>query len=79
MLPLRQDQPTPLAEIGMRKRGFFGWIFLVIFIAWNVLMVGWFVSYLAIREGTGLAGFFLLIVWAVGSIITGLLAQFTRG
>lgn len=27
--------------IEKRKRGFFGWVFLLIFIAWNVIMVIW--------------------------------------
>lgn len=28
-----------------RKRGFFGWMFLLIFIGWNVLMLSWLFNY----------------------------------
>lgn len=27
-----------------RRRGFFGWVFLLIFIGWNVLMVAWLIA-----------------------------------
>lgn len=79
-----------------RRRGFFGWIFLAIFIAWNALMILWLVSAIvsmgvliesaatdAERAGSGIgagiATTFILIIWAAGAIVTGLLAMVTRG
>jgi fucose permease len=66
-----------------RKRGFFGWLFLLIFIGWNVLMLLWMISALSRPEAAGAAGgiafFILLVIWAVGSVVTGLLALVFRG
>ena len=31
--------------IEKRKRGFFGWVFLVLFIGWNALMLIWLLSF----------------------------------
>jgi hypothetical protein len=78
----------------VRKRGFFGWVFLVIFWLFNALMV-WFLYDVSVRVGTysrqigateyrtteialmNIAA--VLFFWALGSVITGLLAYFTRG
>lgn len=77
-----------------RKRGFFGWIFLILFLAWNVLMIGWLLIYAqdvsgmetssAAEEtgkniGVSIGVGVILFIWGFGSIITGLLAVLTRG
>jgi hypothetical protein len=79
----------------VRQRGFFGWVFLIIFLAFNALMLWWLVAYwsqigplvtagteaekaggaIGATIGTGL----ILAIWAVGAVITGLLAILTRG
>jgi len=79
----------------VRKRGFFGWVFLLIFLGFNALMLAWLISYWSIpgeginsadsakAAGTAIGGTIgtgmLLTVWVFGSIITGLLALVTRG
>lgn len=76
------------------RRGFFGWIFLLIFWGWNLLMV-WALlkgasatdcaQYASQAEqtgcnaGAGLGIIMVMVVWAVGSVVFGLLAYFTRG
>lgn len=81
--------------IEKRKRGFFGWLFLLVFLAWNAICLVWLVTGLAaindiprtdgdgldsVRTfGTSIAVGFVLIVWALGAVITGLLALVTRG
>jgi hypothetical protein len=76
-----------------RRRGFFGWIFLLLFWGFNALMfysivkgVGDTTSFYAdpaMRKahdvGTGLAVMIWLVFWAAGAVIFGLLAHFTRG
>lgn len=66
-----------------RKRGFFGWIFLLVFILWNVFMVVWMAAALSQTGDNAAAGgiafMILLIVWAAGSLVTGILALLTRG
>ena len=65
-----------------RRRGFFGWVFLLIFLAFNAFMTAWMVAVWNVG-GTGLssgiATAVLLFVWAAGAIVTGLLALLTRG
>lgn len=79
----------------VRKRGVFGWFFLLLFLGFNLLMalaffggmssVGDMPSATSEAEtagraiGTTLAGGMILLVWALGSVITGLLAMLTRG
>lgn len=78
----------------VRKRGFFGWVFLLIFLAFNAFMALWvWAAFDAAGSmdaasdaeraghavGTGIAVFTIMIVWAVGAFITGLLALLTRG
>lgn len=82
--------------IERRKRGFFGWLFLLIFLGWNIIMVIWIFAYgntindsmstatsdaarAGAQIGAGIGIFMILIVWAVGAIVTGLLALLTRG
>jgi len=80
--------------IEKRKRGVFGWLFLLIFWGWNALMA-WAVlagagatdcaRYASEAErtgcqaGTGIGIMMLLVFWAVGSVVFGLLAYFARG
>ncbi|WP_157018346.1 hypothetical protein [Mesorhizobium xinjiangense] len=79
----------------IRKRGFFGWFFLIVFLAFNGLMLLWLVSYWqmigdgissndsAVAAATAIGGTIgtgmLMFIWVLGSIITGLLALVTRG
>jgi len=77
-----------------RKRGFFGWIFLIIFWGWNALMAWALVmgagaancaQYATRAEqdgcnaGAGIGIMMVLFMWAVGSVVFGMLAYFTRG
>lgn len=77
-----------------RKRGFFGWLFLLLFIGFNLLMLLWLVSYWshlgalspasdAERAGTAIGGTIgsgmLITLWAMGDIILGLFVLLTRG
>jgi hypothetical protein len=78
----------------IRKRGFFGWLFLLLFLAFNLLMIAWLASYWSLlaqttelteaaRVGKTIGGTIgsgaLLLLWAMGSVILGLLAILTRG
>jgi hypothetical protein len=79
----------------IRKRGFFGWVFLLIFLGFNALMVAWLVTYwnligdhLTSGSEAGRAGAaigatvatgMIFFFWAAGAVITGLLALLTRG
>lgn len=87
------DCPKCGKQLRKPKRGFFGKLCLWSFYIFNALMVVWLVSGLsavsdieAVSEaekagaaiGTGIGVTFILIVWAVGDIITGLLALMTR-
>jgi hypothetical protein len=88
--------PIPPATVRreIRKRGFFGWLFLLLFLAFNVLMVVWLFDYWshlsntvdaseAARTGKLIGGTLgtgvLMFVWVMGSVILGLLAILTRG
>lgn len=84
---------TQIVRREVRKRGFFGWVFLLIFIGWNVLMLLWLIASLngigqqldassnpdATAVGNAIGMMFLIFVWAAGSLIFGLLAILTRG
>jgi hypothetical protein len=79
----------------VRKRGFFGWLFLLLFLGFNVFMVMWMVSAVALVAdgpaavteaekagraiGAGIGMTFILVIWALGAVVTGLLALLTRG
>jgi len=80
--------------IETRKRGVFGWIFLLMFWAWSALMaVALYVSFLPLPDpqvsssgvrsgallGEAIATTMLLSVWASGAVILGLCAMLTRG
>jgi hypothetical protein len=78
----------------IRKRGFFGWCFLLLFIGFNIFML-WGViagasnvSHMEATTEAEKAGHavgavlgigMLLFFWACGSIVLGLLALVTRG
>ncbi len=85
---------TKIIRRETRKRGFFGWIFLLLFIAFNLIMLAWLVSYWNVlsnsaattdaeKVGTAIGGTIgsgiLLAVWALGDIILGLFVLLTRG
>lgn len=79
----------------VRRRGFFGWVFLVIFLLFNALMLFWLVRYWsavselypqtpgAEQTGAGIGAAIgtgtIMFVWTMGSVVTGLLALITRG
>ncbi|TAA54800.1 hypothetical protein [Shinella sp. JR1-6] len=78
----------------VRKRGFFGWVFLLIFIGFNLLMLLWIIAGLSAVGGAPAASDaenagraigsaigvgIIFFIWACGSIILGLLALVTRG
>jgi hypothetical protein len=79
--------------IERRRRGVFGWIFLLLFWGFNALMLYAIVkgvgdnasSYAdpAMRRahdaGAALAVMIWLVFWAAGAVVFGLLAHFTRG
>lgn len=78
-----------------RKRGFFGWVFLLVFLGWNALMAYWLFKVFGAMGGAPVpdteAGKnsqaaaqvvsfgIILLVWALGSIVTGIPAMLTRG
>jgi hypothetical protein len=75
--------------------GFFGWIFLILFLLFNGLMVVWLFSYWSTvlpmsttgsqagragaAIGTTLGTGFIISIWTCGSIVLGLFVLFTRG
>ncbi|MFP9138688.1 hypothetical protein ACLI1C_16030 [Devosia sp. XGJD_8] len=77
-----------------RKRGFFGWIFMILFILFNVLMLAWMIggmnaatSTAAVGQaeeagraiGTAMGAGIILFIWVAGAVILGLFALLTRG
>lgn len=76
------------------KLGFFGWVWRILLLLWQVAMIAWFVSATAavapmIEEGNdaqsagaalglGLGWMFILIFWAAGTVILGLFVLLTR-
>ncbi len=78
----------------VRKRGFFGWLFLILFYAFNLVMLFWLVSYWSLLSGTietseaarvgktigGTIGSGVIVFcWGFGAVILGLFAILTRG
>jgi hypothetical protein len=77
-----------------RTRGVFGWFFMLLFWGWNALMLWALVAgagatncakYATAAErtgcqaGTGMGVMMILTMWAVGSVVFGMLAYFSRG
>ncbi len=86
--------PSKIIRRETRKRGFFGWIFLIVFWLFNALMGAWLVSYFgflskmevsgsAESAGRAIGGTIgtgmLLGIWASGAIILGILVLLSRG
>jgi hypothetical protein len=78
----------------IRKRGFFGWIFLLLFWAFNLFMAAWLFTYWhqlsqvgdrssAEHTGAMIGGTIgtgvIAFFWVAGAVILGLLAILTRG
>lgn len=77
-----------------RKRGIFGWIFLILFILFNVMMLVWLFAYWSSLAGTtassdaeaagkaiggAIGSGMLLFFWVAGDIVLGLFVLLTRG
>ncbi|MDI6837463.1 MAG: hypothetical protein QMD99_17360 [Rhizobiaceae bacterium] len=77
-----------------RKRGIFGWLFLLLFIGFNLLMIAWLVNYWSILSdvssaseaefvgraiGGTIGSGMLITLWALGDIILGSFVLLTRG
>jgi Mn2+/Fe2+ NRAMP family transporter len=79
-----------------RKRGFFGWIFLILFFGFNAMMLyGTFAGLAGTGQqitaassdaertgaaiGTAIGVSMILVVWAAGAVILGLLVLLTPG
>jgi hypothetical protein len=69
----------------VRKRGFFGWVFLILFLVFNAFMALLLFGLWAhpgsgrITNGEVLGGGLVIFSWCLGSVILGLLALLTRG
>ena len=74
----RSMNEIPYTRVEKRQRGFFGWLFLVLFLLWNAFMLLVAIG-LVSEDASVLYGLFGLIIWVIGSAITGLLAIVTRG
>ena len=85
---------TKIIRRETRKRGFFGWIFLILFILFNVLMALWLFAYWsslanmsagsdAEAAGRAIGGTIgsgmLVFLWAAGDVVLGLFVLLTRG
>lgn len=81
-------------QIQKRKRGFFGWLFLLLFFGFNLLMMFWLFRYWGQLAGTtatsdaasigkaigGTIGSgLILFIWGFGAVILGMFALLTRG
>lgn len=78
-----------------RKRGFFGWLFLLLFFAFNAFMLyalaGGFANVASTPSptdsasqagraiGIAMGSGFLIFIWVAGAVILGLFALLTRG
>ncbi len=75
------------------KLGFFGWLWRILFVGWQVLMVAWFLGYttevapmvegddaasVGAAIGVGLSWMVILFFWVCGTIILGLFVLLTR-
>ena len=78
----------------IRKRGFFRWLFLIIFWIFNLFMAAWLFTYLATLSGMQTNDQFehagaviggtidkgvLVFFWVAGAVILGLFVLLTRG
>jgi hypothetical protein len=92
---LKTETPARIVRTEKRKRGFFGWLFLILFLLFNGLMAAWLFSYWSAvlpmsttgseagragaAIGTTLGTGIILSTWTCGSIVLGLFVLFTRG
>lgn len=69
----------------IRNRGFFGWLFLILFLAFNAYIAATLIYGIWQRWSIGFSGTetiafgSIIIMWCIGSVILGLLAILTRG
>ena len=78
----------------VRKRGFFGWLFLLLFWGFNVFMAFWLFTYwnelskidtlaAGVHTGVAIGGFIgtgaIAFFWVAGAVILGLFTLLTRG
>lgn len=84
-----------IARRERRQRGFFGWIFLILFWLFNAFMLWWLVSVLgmlaepqtgqseAYQAGRAVGGFIgttmIFSIWGAGAVILGIFVLLTRG
>lgn len=79
------------------RRGLFGWLFRIVFWAFNLIMLAWVATYWgtlsgvhvdgthaeAAKVGMAIGGTIgtgvIMVFWAMGAFILGLLVLFTRG
>jgi hypothetical protein len=85
---------TRIVRTESYKRGIFGWLFKILFIAFNVFMLAavsltfWGFGHQTLEDtykypgaalGLTLGFGLILFIWALGSFILGMLSYFTRG
>ena len=78
----------------VRKRGFFGWVFMILFVLFNLFMLAWLLIYWSDvasmpvasdaqragrNVGATVATGMLVFFWVAGAVILGLFALLTRG
>jgi hypothetical protein len=84
-----------LVRTETHRRGPIGWVAKGLFVAWNSLMFVWLASSMRVWSGVdqpateagkagfaigvGISLFTILVFWALGSVVLGLLSYFTRG
>jgi hypothetical protein len=87
--------PPRIVRIVKRKRGFFGWTFLLLFALFNLFMAAWLAAYwpaglplaaanalaerIAVALGFSMGVEVIAGIWLIGAIVLGLLALFIRG
>jgi len=88
-------KPARIVRTEKRRRGFFGWLFLIVFLLFNGLMAAWLFSYwytvlpmatngssaskAGAAIGTTMGTGLIVSLWTCGSIVLGLFVLFTRG
>ena len=93
--PQQPVKPARIVRTEKRKRGFFGWVFLLLFLSFNALMVVWLFSYwntvlpmtgtgseagrAGAAIGTAMGTGVIISIWTCGSVVLGLFVLFTRG
>jgi hypothetical protein len=85
---------TRIVQREVRKRGFFGWVFLLLFWIFNALMAVWLFSYWSLLNNPKMASNaqhaglviggtigtgIIVFFWVAGAVVFGLFALLTRG